>query len=80
MMYMANGFGKITAMLSHGCHCPNRSRGGGGEYMTIIIDFVIPFCFGFIATRAFRNGDTSMFVVAIIGFIADLALTIPTRR
>jgi len=48
--------------------------------MTIIIDFVIPFCFGFIATGAFRNGDTSMFVVAIIGFIADLALTIPTGR
>ena len=48
--------------------------------MRIIIDFVIPFCFGFIASRAFRNGDTAMVVVAIIGFIADLALIIPTGR
>ena len=48
--------------------------------MTIIIDFVIPFCFGFIASRAFRNGDTEMITVAIIGFIADLALIIPTGR
>ena len=47
--------------------------------MTIIIDFVIPFCFGFIASRAFRSGDTAMVAVAIIGFIADLALIIPTR-
>ena len=47
--------------------------------MTIIIDFVIPFCFGFIATRAFRNGDMAMVVVAIIGFIADLALPFFTR-
>ena len=52
----------------------------GGEYMTIIIDFVIPFCFGFIASRAFRNGDMAMVTVAIIGFIADLALIIPTGR
>ena len=48
--------------------------------MTIIIDFVIPFCFGFIASRAFRNGDMAMAAVAIIGFIADLALIIPTGR
>ena len=47
--------------------------------MTIIIDFVIPFCFGFIATRAFRNGDTTMVAVAIIGFIADIALPFFTR-
>lgn len=47
--------------------------------MTIIIDFVIPFCFGFIATRAFRNGDTAMVAVAIIGFIADIALPFFTR-
>ena len=44
--------------------------------MRIIIDFVIPFCFGFIASRAFRNGDTAMVTVAIIGLIADLALII----
>lgn len=48
--------------------------------MRIIIDFVIPFCFGFIASRAFRNGDTAMVTVAIIGFIADLALIIPIER
>lgn len=42
--------------------------------MRIIIDFVIPFCFGFISARAFRNGDTAMAVVAITGFIADMAL------
>ena len=47
--------------------------------MTIIIDFVIPFCFGFIASRAWQNGDTAMVVVAIIGFIADVALVILTR-
>ena len=52
----------------------------GGDNMTIIIDFVIPFCFGFIASRAFRNGDMAMAAVAIIGFIADLALIIPTGR
>lgn len=46
--------------------------------MRIIIDFVIPFCFGFIASRAFRNRDAEMVTVAIIGFIADLALIIPT--
>ena len=48
--------------------------------MRIIIDFVIPFCFGFIASRAFRNGDTAMVTVAIIGLIADIALIIPTGR
>lgn len=48
----------------------------GGEYMTIIIDFVIPFCFGFIASRAWQNGDTAMVVVAIIGILADIALVI----
>lgn len=44
--------------------------------MTIIIDFVIPFCFGFIASRAFRNGDMVMVTVAIIGILADIALVI----
>ena len=44
--------------------------------MRIIIDFIIPFCFGFIASRAWRNGDTAMVTVAIIGFIADIALAI----
>lgn len=44
--------------------------------MRIIIDFVIPFCFGFIASRAFRNGDTATVTVAIIGFIADVELII----
>ncbi len=48
--------------------------------MTIIIDFVIPFCFGFIASRAWRNGDTAMIVVATIGFIADIALIILETR
>lgn len=48
--------------------------------MTIITDFVIPFCFGFIASRAFRNGDMAMVAVAIIGFIADIALPFFTRR
>jgi len=48
--------------------------------MKIIIDFIIPFCFGFITTRAFRNGDTVMAAVAIIGFIADLSLTILPKR
>lgn len=52
----------------------------GGDNMRIIIDFVIPFCFGFIASRAFRNGDTAMVTVAIIGLIADIALIIPTGR
>lgn len=42
--------------------------------MTIIIDFIIPFCFGFIATRAYRNGDMVMVMVAMIGFISNLAL------
>jgi hypothetical protein len=51
-----------------------------GDGMTIIIDFVIPFCFGFIATRAFRNGDMAMVMVAMIGFIADIALPFFTRR
>ena len=44
--------------------------------MTIIIDFVIPFCFGFIASRAFWNGYTAIVVMAIIGIIADIALVI----
>ena len=44
--------------------------------MTIILDFVIPFCFGFIASRAFRKGDTVIVVMAIIGFIADLIIPI----
>lgn len=48
--------------------------------MRIIIDFVIPFCFGFIASMAWRNGDAAIVVVAIIGFIADIALTILTGR
>lgn len=39
--------------------------------MRIIIDFVIPFCFGFIASRAFRNGDTAIVVMAIIEKLAD---------
>ena len=47
--------------------------------MKIITDFVISFCFGFIATRAFRNGDTAIVVVAMIGFIADIALPFFTR-
>ena len=47
--------------------------------MTIIIDFVIPFCFGFIATRAYGNGDMAMVMVAMIGFISDLALPFFTR-
>ena len=47
--------------------------------MRIITDFIIPFCFGFIASRAFRNGDTAMIVVATIGFIADIALMILER-
>lgn len=47
--------------------------------MTIIIDFVIPFCFGFIASRAWRNGDTAIVVMAIIGFIADIELIILRR-
>lgn len=44
--------------------------------MKIIVDFVIPFCFGFIASRAFRNGDAAIVVMAIIGFIADVELII----
>lgn len=48
--------------------------------MTIIIDFVIPFCFGFIASRAWRNGDTAIVVMAIIGIIADIALAILMKR
>lgn len=44
--------------------------------MKIIIDFVIPFCFGFIASGAFRNGDMTIVVVAIIGYIADLSLSL----
>ena len=48
--------------------------------MRIITDFVIPFCFGFIASRAFRNGDMAIVMMAIIGFIADIELIIPTGR
>ena len=48
----------------------------GGDRMKIIVDFVIPFCFGFIASRAFRNGDAAIVVMAIIGFIADVELII----
>ena len=48
--------------------------------MKIIINYVIPFCFGFIASEAFRNGDIAMVVVAIIGFIADLSLIILPRK
>lgn len=48
--------------------------------MKIIIDFVIPFCFGFIASGAFRNGDMTIVVVAIIGYIADLSLIFLSRR
>ncbi len=47
--------------------------------MKIISDFIIPFCFGFIASRAFRNGDTAIVVMTIIGFIADVELIILTR-
>lgn len=47
--------------------------------MKIIVDFVIPFCFGFIASRAFRNGDAAIVVVAMIGFVADMALPFFTR-
>ena len=48
--------------------------------MKIIVDFVIPFCFGFIASRAWRNGDTVTVVMAIIGILADIALTILMKR
>lgn len=48
--------------------------------MTIITVFVIPFCFGFIAARAFKNRDKAIVGLAIIGFIADLVLIILTMR
>ena len=48
--------------------------------MRIIIDFVIPFCFGFIASRALRNGDTAIVTMAIIGVIADFALIFLRRE
>ena len=48
--------------------------------MRIIIDFVIPFCFGFIASRSWRNGDTAIVVIAIIGILADIALAILMER
>lgn len=48
--------------------------------MTIIIDFIIPFCFGFIASRAWRSRDTAIVVVAIIGILADIALAILMER
>ena len=44
--------------------------------MSIIILFIIPFCFGFIIDRAGRNGDTAMAVVAIIGILADAVLVL----
>ena len=50
------------------------------DNMRIIIDFVIPFCFGFIASRAWRNGDTAIVVMAIIGILADIALAILMKR
>lgn len=48
--------------------------------MRIVMDFVIPFCFGFIGSRALRHGDTAIVVVAIIGFLADIALAIFMKR
>lgn len=51
-----------------------------GGRMKIIIGFVIPFCFGFIASGAFRNGDIAIVMVAIIGYIADLSLIFLSRR
>lgn len=48
--------------------------------MTIIIDFIIPFCFGFIASRAQRGGDMAMLIVAIIGILADMALVVLMGR
>lgn len=46
----------------------------GGDGMSVITTFIIPFCFGFIIDRAGRNGDTAMVVVAIIGILADAVL------
>lgn len=48
--------------------------------MRIITDFVIPFCFGFIASRAQRGGDMAMLIVAIIGILADMALMVLMKR
>jgi len=42
--------------------------------MSIIILFIIPFCFGIIIDRAGRNGDTAMVFIAIIGILADAVL------
>lgn len=48
--------------------------------MRIIIDFVIPFCFGFIASKAWQNEDMAIVMMAIIGFIADIELIILRRE
>lgn len=48
--------------------------------MRIIIDFVIPFCFGFIVSKAWQNGDMAIVMMAIIGFIADIELIILRRE
>lgn len=48
--------------------------------MRIIIDFIIPFCFGFIASKAWQNGDMAIVMMAIIGFIADIELIILRRE
>lgn len=50
------------------------------DNMRIIIDFVIPFCFGFIASKAWQNGDMAIVMMAIIGFIADIELIILRRE
>ena len=47
--------------------------------MRIITDFVIPFCFGFIASRALRNGDMAIVTMAIRRVIDDFKLIVSRR-
>lgn len=50
------------------------------DNMTIIIGLVISFWFVYFASRAFRDGDTQMVEVAIIGLVADIVLMVLMKR
>lgn len=44
--------------------------------MNIILVFIIPSCFGFIIGRAVNNHDMATVVVAIIGILANVVLSL----
>ncbi len=47
--------------------------------MNTISVFIIPYCFGFIIGRAVNNHDMVTVVVAIIGILADVVLSLKMR-